>query len=46
MGSEMIIAFLGQFAPSLTQKTVVVLDNALIHCSDAFTEKSFNGYTP
>ncbi len=34
--SDLIIAFLDDFATRITQKTIVVLDNASIHCSDEF----------
>lgn len=39
MNSALIIAFLDEFATTLTQKTVVVLDNAPIHHSDEFIAK-------
>ena len=37
--SRMIIAFLDNFCQSITQPTVVVLDNAPIHHSKEFDEK-------
>lgn len=39
MNADLIIAFLDDFASQITQKTVVVLDNAPIHHSEAFLEK-------
>jgi transposase len=39
MNGDMIIAFLDDFANQLTQKTVVVLDNAPIHHTKEFEEK-------
>jgi len=39
MNGELIIAFLDDFATRLTQKTVVVLDNAPIHHSEEFDQK-------
>lgn len=39
MNADLIIAFLDDFATTLTGKTVVVLDNASIHHSDGFTDK-------
>ena len=37
--SDVVIAFLDDFAKTITQKTVVVLDNASIHHSKKFNEK-------
>jgi hypothetical protein len=37
--SEAVIAFLDDFAKTITKKTVVVLDNASIHHSKKFNEK-------
>ena len=39
MNADMIIAFLDDFANQLTQKTVIVLDNAPIHHAKQFEEK-------
>ncbi len=39
MNGNLIIAFLDDFATQLTQKTVVVLDNATIHHTEALEEK-------
>lgn len=39
MNGELIIAFLDDFAKQTKQKTVVVLDNATIHHTEAFEEK-------
>ena len=39
MNGALIIAFLDDFAKQTKQKTVVVLDNATIHHSEAFEEK-------
>ena len=39
MNSELIIAFIDDFATRVIQKTVIVLDNATIHHSEAFKEK-------
>ena len=37
--ADLVIAFLDDFAETITQKTVVVLDNATIHHSDEFKDK-------
>ncbi len=39
VSSDLIIAFLDDFAQQIKQKTVVVLDNAPIHHSDEFQEQ-------
>jgi transposase len=39
MNADLIMAFLDDFAQQITQKTVVVLDNATIHHSDEFQAK-------
>jgi transposase len=39
INSDLVIAFIDDFAKKITQKTVIVLDNAPIHCSDAFKDK-------
>ena len=39
MCADLVIAFLDDFVETITQKTVVVLDNATIHHSDEFKEK-------
>ena len=39
MNTDLMIAFLDDFATQITQKTVVVLDNAPIHHSLAFQEQ-------
>jgi transposase len=39
MNADLIMAFLDDFAQQITQKTVVVLDNATIHHSEEFQDK-------
>ena len=39
VSSDLMIAFSDDFAQQIKQKTVVVLDNALIHHSDEFQEQ-------
>ena len=39
MNADLIMAFLDDFVGQITQKTVVVLDNATIHHSDEFQDK-------
>jgi transposase len=39
MNSELIIAFIDDFASRLIQKTVIVLDNATIHHAQIFKDK-------
>lgn len=39
MNADLIMAFLDDFAEQITQKTVVVLDNATIHHSEEFQDK-------
>jgi transposase len=39
MNANLIMAFLDDFAGQITQKTVVVLDNATIHHSEEFQDK-------
>jgi transposase len=39
MNGDLIIAFIDDFVNKITQKTVIVLDNAPIHHSEAFKEK-------
>lgn len=39
MNSDLIIAFIDDFAENITQKTVLVLDNAPIHHSETFKDK-------
>lgn len=39
MNADLIMAFIDDFAEQITQKTVVVLDNATIHHSDEFQDK-------
>jgi transposase len=39
INSDLIIAFIDDFAEKITQKTVIVLDNAPIHHSEEFKEK-------
>ena len=39
VSSDLMIAFLDDFAQQIKQKTVVVLDNAAIHQSDEFQEQ-------
>jgi hypothetical protein len=39
MNADLIMAFLDDFAGQITQKTVVVLDNATIHHSEEFEDK-------
>jgi transposase len=37
--SDAVIAFIDDFVKTITQKTVIVLDNASIHCSKKFKSK-------
>lgn len=39
MNGDLIIAFIDDFVKNITQKTVIVLDNATIHHSEAFKDK-------
>jgi transposase len=39
MNSDLVIAFIDDFAKKNTQRTVIVLDNAPIHHSEAFKDK-------
>jgi transposase len=39
MNGDLIIAFIDDFAKTITQRTVIILDNATIHHSDAFKDK-------
>jgi len=39
INSDLIIAFIDDFAENITQKTVIVLDNAPIHHSETFKDK-------